>query len=79
MNELFIQHVKSVVHSLLDHVIEGDTSRSEIMTILNNAYEMAYINGATNRICKFSTVSGNSDFKNISSSFNFRSGIEMKI
>ena len=45
MNELFIQHVKSVVHSLLDHVIEGDTSRSEIMTILNNAYEMAYING----------------------------------
>jgi hypothetical protein len=79
MNELFIQHVKSVVHSLLDHVIEGDTSRSEIMTILNNAYEMAYINGITNRICKFSTVSGNSDFKNISSSFNFRSGIEMKI
>ena len=63
MNELFIQHVKSVVHSLLDHVIEGDTSRSEIMTILNNAYEMAYINGITNRICKFSTVSGNSDFK----------------
>ena len=79
MNELFIQHVKSVVHSLLDHLIEGDTSRSEIMAILNNAYEMAYINGITNRICKFSTVSGNSDFKNISSSFNFRSGIEMKI
>ena len=33
MNELFIQHVKSVVHSLLDHLIEGDTSRIEYVSL----------------------------------------------
>lgn len=79
MNELFLQNLKSISHDFLNRIFDGNRDRTEVLQNLNDFFSQIYRNGIIDRICKVSVTAGEPQFKQPTSSYNLRSGIELKI
>lgn len=79
MNSLFLNNIKGITERLLGYLIDGNDNRQQVIDTLNKLFNDLYILQLTDRRCIFSVTKGNKSFHNTSSSFQYRSGIEMKI
>ncbi|MDO4764044.1 MAG: hypothetical protein Q4A00_06635 [Flavobacteriaceae bacterium] len=79
MNELFLNNIKRIAEKISGYLIDGNDNRQQMINILNNLYGEFYVSQYINRRCLFSITKGNSSFHNNASSFQYRSGIELKI